>query len=194
MRHPELIEALHAAAEQKAATIWESARSEAEQCRVEAAHSVETRREEARQDLAATARKLEDDAIGRAEAEAKTIRIATGKTLAERAYRLASDSLPRFRDGGYESLFAALAGEIPEGPWRRVRVNPADLRLAQEFFPDAEIVPDESVTGGLEVEAEDGRIRISNTLETRLERAWPVVLPGLINDIVEEYSDHRDSS
>ena len=95
MKHPELIEALHEAAEQKAATIWESARSEAEQCGEEAVRSVESRRQQAEQDLAATARQLVEAAISRGDAEARTIRMATSHALAERAYRLASEALPK---------------------------------------------------------------------------------------------------
>jgi vacuolar-type H+-ATPase subunit E/Vma4 len=43
----------------------------------------------------------------------------------------------------------------------------------------------------MEVEAEAGRIRVSNTLEARLATAWPDVLPGLIAKVLAESSSHQ---
>lgn len=189
--HPELIDALRKAGEQKATAVWEAARAEAEQCKAETTAETGTLRERAMREMAADARQLEDAAIAEADSEARSIRMATTTALAERVYGLAREALPRFRDGEYEGLFAALAEEIPAGAWQRARVNPADRDLAKRHFPDAEIMPDEAVVGGMEVAAQNGRIRISNTLEKRLARAWPDVLPSLINDILEESSDHR---
>jgi V/A-type H+-transporting ATPase subunit E len=36
----------------------------------------------------------------------------------------------------------------------------------------------------MEVIAEGGRVRVDNTLEKRLERAWPELLPRLLNAIL----------
>jgi vacuolar-type H+-ATPase subunit E/Vma4 len=83
-------------------------------------------------------------------------------------------------------MFEALADEIPGRAWPRVRVNPADSDLARHRFPDAEILADDDIVAGLVVEDDDGRIRIDNTLETRLARAWPQILPGIVGEAMKE--------
>ena len=189
--HPELIDALRDRAQQKVESIWQEARASAEQIRTDSECRIEEQRSQAMQELAAEVKELRDTATAEAETAARGLRVATTTALVERLDRLARASLPRLRDEDYEIVFDALAGELPSRAWQRVRVNPADKGLAQSRFPDAEIVCDEAVLGGMDVEAEDGRIRIGNTLETRLARAWPVILPGLVNSILEGFSDHR---
>ena len=108
--------------------------------------------------------------------------------MADRLHRLAAKALPNLRDGGYPELFAALAAELPSLEWQRVTANPADQKLARRLFPRTEVVCDPAVAGGMDVEAENGRVRVSNTLITRLETAWPEILPGLMNEILEELS------
>ncbi len=67
-------------------------------------------------------------------------------------------------------------------------MNPADIGLAKRHFPGAEIVPDETISGGMDATAEDGAIRVMNTFEKRLERAWREMLPLLIKDVYQEVS------
>lgn len=189
MAHPALIDALRKSAEQKAAAIWRDARAAAEQCKADAAAAAEAQRAQTRQEIAAHERELAD--AGEGEGKARKIRMAVTTALAERLYRLAHEVLPRFRNEEYEALFAALAGELPSRSWQRVSVNPADESLARARFSQAQIVCDEAIVGGMEVQAENGRIRISNTLETRLATAWPDILPGLVHAILQEFSDHR---
>ncbi len=119
-----------------------------------------------------------------ATAEART-------ALAGRLYKLAQEAVVLFRNGEYERLFAALVKELPACTWQRVRVNPADQGLAQIHFADAQIVGDEAIVAGMDVEAEHGRIRINNTLEKRLQRAWPDILPDLIVNTSQESSNHQ---
>ena len=69
-----------------------------------------------------------------------------------------------------------------------MRVNPEDIELAKAYFPDSEIIPDGNISGGLDVLTGDGRIRVINTFEKRLERAWADMLPELIRDIYKEIS------
>jgi vacuolar-type H+-ATPase subunit E/Vma4 len=109
--------------------------------------------------------------------------------LAGRLHALALEALGGLRNETYGDLFASLTAEIPSGAWQRVRVNPLDRSLAERHFPLATIVCDPAIGGGFEVEAEEGRIRIGNTLETRLDRAWPDVLPALMRDVFEQLSD-----
>ena len=153
-------------------------------------------RERARagEEVAAYARDLEEQATARAESAARRVRIDASAALAERMYRLAGEAIRRFRDEDYDAIFEALAREIPEEKWARVRVNPEDEARARERFPGLKVLSDAAVTGGMEVETADGRIRISNTLETRLERAWPRILSGLVSDVLKECSDHEPSA
>lgn len=192
--HPELIAALREAADKKAATIWETARSRAEQCRGDAECATKKERARAEEDVAAYERDLDEHATARAESEARKVRMNASTALAERVYRLANEAVQRFRDEDYDALFSALAREIPAARWSRVKVNPADETRAREHFPDMEVLSEAAVTGGMAVETADGRIRISNTLQTRLERAWPGILPGLISDILKECSDYEPSA
>jgi len=79
-------------------------------------------------------------------------------------------------------VFSRLAAELPPIAWETLRVNPADAEVATRLFPRARIVPDSAICGGMEALAEEGRIRVINTLEKRLERVWPELLPALIEE------------
>ena len=194
MGHPELIAALRAAAEERAAAIREEARADAERYRAEIAQKTAVLRAEAL--AASTTEAAERLAAATAEAdrEASRIVLAARAALAERLWRLARAALPQFRDERNAATFAALADELPDRAWPRVRVNPADRDLAGRRFPDAEVVPDEAIAAGLIAEADDGRIRVDNSLEKRLARDWPRLLPGLVGEILEEPGDHRAAS
>ena len=96
---------------------------------------------------------------------------------------LALRLLPRLRERDYPRIFSRLAAELPPIEWETVRVNPADAEIAGYLFPRARIVPDTAICGGMEALAEGGRIQVINTLEKRLERGWPELLPVLIEEV-----------
>ena len=54
------------------------------------------------------------------------------------------------------------------------------------FFPQAEIETDDSIRGGFEASADDGKYRVINVLEKRLEKGWPLVLPELLKELTVE--------
>lgn len=191
MAHPELIDALRRAAEEKAAAIREAVHAEAERYGSQVAQEMAALRTRSAEETAAEARELLASATAAASGEASGILLAARSALADRLYGLARESLPRHRDERYAALFDALVNEMPRCAWSRVRVNPADRALAGNDFPDAEIVPDESIVAGLIVEDGDGRVRVDNTLEKRLERAWPGILPGIVNELLEGSGDRR---
>jgi V/A-type H+-transporting ATPase subunit E len=87
------------------------------------------------------------------------------------------------RGEGYEDLFAGLAAEAAGAEWGTVRVNPADRELAARYFPRAVVEADASITGGVEAVSTDGAFSVVNTLETRLERAWPELLPEIVAEL-----------
>ena len=194
MGRAELIESLRSRATEDMDALRSDARARAEAYRLELAQALEQQRMRETEAAAALARKLLDDATVEARQCAREIRAQTGLVLADRLYRLAVAELPNLRDASGPELFLALARELPQRDWQRIRVNPADREPARARFPAAEVVCDPGIRGGLDVEADAGRIRVSNTLETRLETAWPDLLPRLINDLLAESDGHRTAS
>lgn len=194
MGRAELIESLRSRATEDVAALWSDARARAEAYRLELAQALDQHRMRQTEAAAALARKLLDDATVEARHRAREIRAQTALILADRLHRLALAELPKLRDASGPELFQALARELPQRDWQRIRVNPADRETACELFPAAEVVCDPDICGGLAVEADAGRIRVSNTLETRLETAWPDLLPRLINDLLAESDGHRTAS
>jgi vacuolar-type H+-ATPase subunit E/Vma4 len=186
-----LIDDLRRKAAEDAEAVWRDAKAEAEKARLDAARQIEEQRASVAAEGAATARQLEEAATAEAERKAREIRMTASAALADRLRGLAGAELERIRQEGAARLFAALASELPVFRWERVRVHPADQQIAHAQFPEAEIECDAGIAGGMAVETEEGRIRVSNTLETRLETAWPDILPGLFADILEESPDHR---
>jgi vacuolar-type H+-ATPase subunit E/Vma4 len=181
-----LIESLRSKASEDAAALWSDARARAEAYRRELAQALEQQRMRDAEAAAALARKLQDDATVEARNRAREIRAQTALALANRLYRLAVAELPSLRDARGPELFQTLARELPQRDWQRVRVSPGDREAACARFPAAEVVCDPAICGGLEVEADTGRIRVSNTLETRLESAWPDLLPSLLNELPQK--------
>jgi V/A-type H+-transporting ATPase subunit E len=177
----ELIESLRKEASEKMREIREEAEKEAERMR----EDVSLRLEALQQDEAAGRSSGEEPArvLLDAQNRVRMIRLSSEDRLSGRLYSLAASSLHMLRAQGYGDIFHRLALELPSHVWRNVRVNPEDSGLAKKFFPDAEIIADSNVTGGMEVEAEGGGVRIINTLEKRVERAWPLMLPLLMDDI-----------
>ncbi|MBJ6725175.1 V-type ATP synthase subunit E family protein [Geomesophilobacter sediminis] len=123
--------------------------------------------------------------IATAQGKGALIRLEAESLLAERLFRLAQEALARLRQDT-PSLFEALAAELPSCRWETVRVNPADRELAAAAFPEAQIEAEAGIHGGMVAVAPGGRIRVDNTLEKRLERAWPQLLPRLVQAIAPE--------
>lgn len=191
MSRAALIEELRRKAAEDSQALWRDAKAEAENCRLDAAREIEDRRSAVAAQAAATARRLEEAATAEAQRKVREMLAKAATALADRLHGLARVELARFREEGAGGLFEALASELPHRSWERVRVNPADLELARGIFPQAEVVCDAGIAGGMEAQAEAGRIRVSNTLETRLESAWPDILPGLVAEIFTEGPDHQ---
>ena len=188
MSGPTLIDALRRKATEDVEAVWQKARADAETHRAGQERATEERRTRAVQELSAKAADFARAATAEAERTARKTRAAAKAALADRLYRLAGEGLSDFRNSHYPDLFAALAAELPSRKWQRVTVNPADQSQAKKLFPQTEVVCDPAIAGGMDVETEEGRVRISNTLEARLEAAWPELLPGLMKEILEELS------
>jgi vacuolar-type H+-ATPase subunit E/Vma4 len=119
----------------------------------------------------------------RAVREAALIRLRAEHALSLRLYERARSCLKQLRGGHAEQLFLALAAELPAASWQRVWVNPVDSGPASACYPGASIIEDETQAGGLRTTTADGSLSIDNSLETRLERVWPDLLPQMIAEI-----------
>ncbi len=184
----ELIESLLRVRDEKIISIWDEVENEAEKIRAEVTRKAEQIRAECERKKSAAAGEKIARAISDANSAVRARRLSMEQEISQRLLSLASASLARLRNSNYPEAFRAMARELPPLPWRTVRVNPGDTALAKKHFPDAEIVSDGTITGGMDVMTDGGKIRVVNTFEKRLERTWPDVLPGLIRDVYEELS------
>ncbi len=191
MPHPELVDALRQEGAETAAAIRQAARDEADRYRSQVAQELARLRAHGAEEAAVEARELMRHAAAEADAEARGIVLEARSALAERLFGLAHGMLGRYRGEGYEAMFDALVRELPPHEWQRVRVNPSDRRLASDRLPAAEVVPDDAIVAGIVVEDAGGRVRVDNTLGKRLERAWPRLLPAIMNEILEGPGDRR---
>jgi len=181
-----LINDLRAKGEEQIATVWREAREEAEKFRIEAARRLAG--EHDRCDLAGReaerAVQRRRTMVARRQAEALVTRAE--QELSERLYSLARDLLSREWSGDRVDFLARLAAELPPGDWVRIRVSPVDTEAASKLFPQAEIVAEAGIAGGLIATSRDGRVTIDNTLSTRLDRAWSRLAPELLREVTQD--------
>jgi len=180
----ELIKSLKKEGDEKVLGIWSAAEDEAGRIRA----GVILRLEEVRRKIT---EELEgEEALQRllleAETKARLSRLAAADNLSRRLYIIAVSSLYLLREQQYENIFEKLVLELPSAAWRSVTVNPADKGIAEHFFPEAHVVTESRITGGMEVETEEGKITVINTFEKRLERFWPRMLPELLDDLAKD--------
>lgn len=190
MSNSALIESLRSQAARDVEQLWTDARAEAGRHRTALAEIREQERGRIEQATEAELSRLRAEAAAQAAHRARELRAGAMLELGERLQRLARAALPRLRQEAQGRLFDALASELPARDWQRVRVNAADTGAAARIFPAAVIEVDPAISAGLEVECEDGAIRISNTLDARLDAAWPDLLPRLIAGLERRSASH----
>lgn len=182
----ELIESLRKGADERVRTMWSDAENEAAKIRADA----EGRLGQLRRDMDRKLLLMTGDQSARAGSDAskraRIISLSAEKNLSARLYAAAVSLLPSLREKGYERVFKALACELPAAPWQTVLVHPQDLALAKKIFDGAEVVADPKITGGMEVSVQSGAVRVTNTFEKRLERAWGDLQPDCIRDAYRE--------
>ena len=183
MARPALLESLRSQASLDVAAVHATARERLETLRAELAATLEQERTRLDRELAAGVRRIATQGREQAERRARETTAAAGLELEERLLGLAREALPQLCGTPREALFAALVEELPRHEWQSVRLNPADASLGAKYFPEAAVECDPAISGGMEVIGEDGRVTVSNTLETRLASAWPDLLPGLLAQI-----------
>lgn len=181
-----LIESLRAGSEERIRLLWQEAEKQATAEREERAQRLARLSAEIERTMTNEARERSEQAESETFNQARLLRLSAERALSERLYRIAASVLKQLRKSEYEVSFKKMADELPLASWDTVRVNPADANLARKHFPGAEIVPDSGITGGMDVSLQGGAIRVVNTFEKRLERAWNDLLPELIAEAYRE--------
>lgn len=165
--------------------MWADANTEAAKARTALSARLDLLRENQTRAEAAADRDALVAALSDASTQTRRQLLTTENALSERLYALALTSLHQLRSDGYAEMFGKMARELPALAWKAVRVNPADASLALKYFPDAEIVPLDTIVGGMDVMTEGGTIRVINTFEKRLERVWTDMAPVLIKEVYD---------
>lgn len=184
----ELIESLRETTEERIASMRQEAESDAEKIRSNVYREIERIREHYAKTHALEIREKTVKILSEGHNQSRLVKLSEENKMSERLYSLALSSLILLRNEGYRDTFLALAGELPPLLWETVRVNSEDVDLAKKCFPDAGIIAKGTITGGMDVLAENGKLRVSNTFEKRLERAWQEMLPRIISDLYREVS------
>ncbi len=185
----ELIESLRRASEESIRLHRKEAEQEVEAAQASLAKRIAELRKHYADELAAAEKEESRRARAEAGSRVRAIKLAAEKTLSDRLFSIARASLAQLRGDGYPANFEKLARELPSLPWKLVQVHPSDIDLARKHLSDAEVVPVETITGGMDAAMENGTIRVINTFEKRLELAWADLLPLLISDVYQEVSD-----
>ena len=184
MGYSELVTALKQKEEAKVESVWKVAREEAKKIEKDTALRLDEIQSQAASAGALKDKSSQKSILAKAHQKASDMRALAMQKLADDIENIGLKILPLLREDNYEKLFIILTKELPTIAWEEIRVNPADELLAKRFFPDETIVCDSTIVGGLEVSSNDGRLRIVNTLEKRLEKGWGSILPSIINELM----------
>jgi len=183
MGYQELIDSLLKEGEEKVRVILKEAEAEGAKIWEEASRKTGELEQYYTRHLSAAVKEETEAILSEAGMKARMILLSAEKELSDRLYKIAVKSLPLLRDNRYPDLFVALFQELPSHQWQVVRVHPEDKGRAKICFPEAEVLSDSAISGGLDVMTEDERIRVTNTFEKRLACLWIEMLPGLMKDI-----------
>lgn len=185
MGRRELLEALQREGRERVAAITARRAEEEERLRAETA----TRRAEMQQEHAQQRELLcggrKRLLLGKARRDAALLRLRAEHTLALRLHERARNSLAQLYGDDAERLLPLLAAELPPLPWQTIWTAAGDTSAAAALFPAATVIADPALTGGIKAALADNSLTIDNTLETRLEKLWPDLLPQLLADLRE---------
>jgi vacuolar-type H+-ATPase subunit E/Vma4 len=185
MGRNELLAALQRDGQEKIAAIRERRTAEEERLRDEIASKIDVLQQEheVQHELLCSARQRQ--ILAKAGREAAVLRLRAEHALALRLHACACNALSSLYADDTERLFPLLAAELPSMPWQTIWTTPADTSRAAALFPDATIVADAALAGGIKAALAENSLSVDNTLETRLEKLWPDLLPQLLADIRE---------
>lgn len=185
MGRTELLAALQRDGEEKIAAICERQAAEEERLRAATAERIAALRREHEQECAELCSARQRQILAKAGREAASIRLRAEHALALRLHACAGNALSPLYRHKAARLFPLLAAELPSLPWQTVWTTPDDTARAVALFPTATIVGEPSMIGGLKAALAENTLCVDNTLETRLEKLWPDLLPQLLADVRE---------
>jgi len=103
---------------------------------------------------------------------------------------LKKDIEEKRKKGTYRKIFEKLFREALEDYGEkegRIIVSPEDMEYVKEVIKDSgldfEIKTDDRIFAGLVIERKDGKIRVLNTLESRLKKAEPYLMEKLFIEV-----------
>ncbi len=193
MGKDELKKALIDEAEEHIRALWAAAEAEIDGLRGQVALQREEQAAKTARQLEKAVAELRTACHQQAVEEERRAILEAETDLAERMLGLARTLLPQMIAANRGFWLKCLVEELPDHPWEEVRVSPSDLDQAVELFPDAQVIPEEALAGGVIVTAGGGRLRVDNSLEKRLERRWPEILPTLFAEIRRKVAEDDDT-
>ena len=178
MAYENLLKSVEDSAQERERELKERAKQLAEEIRSDAKKEAEAIRERAIREAERSAAVERNKQLYLARAEIKEQALKTREEVFSAAFREAEKRLSRLRgDKQYPAIFFRLAREATgamAGTAFRVHVDPMDLDLCTRTLAAlgvrCEILPDIESAGGLVVSSPDGLVKVSNTVESRLER------------------------
>jgi len=183
MGRRELLDALEREGQETMASIAGREAAEGERLRAAAGERLAGLRLEQEQLCELQCRDLQHKVMSKAHREAALIRLRAEYALSLRLWERALAAVLQFRPENPEALLRALAAELPPDQWLTVRVNPGCASPASSCFPGAEIIADAALSAGFKATTADGGLTVDNTLQTRLARLWPELLPQLMSEL-----------
>jgi len=172
--------ALQHQGEEQIRAFWKTAEEQVAKRRQELKVEQEKLRSAADRQLQAEVARRRNSLLSEAQTRAMANRLHAEADLDERLQELASQVLVELAANNREALWRALCAELPPAKWRKIELSQADRFLAAQDFPQAEIALDDTLAGGLIVTGCDGGVKVDNSLDCRLRRAWPDLLPQLM--------------
>lgn len=187
----ELKDALQRKVSRRCEQFWEDAESQVAAHRAEVAKQLEACTTAMEDRLQRESHALRRTILSAATREAAVLRLQAEAILAERLRELAGPLLAERYSAERASYWRQLHAELPASDWQRCLVHADDVALASAHLPAATVVvASDSLDGGLVAEREDGRVRIDNSLEQRLARCWPDLLPQLLDELRDLVESH----
>lgn len=190
MGESELRTALQNNGETQIRNFWQQAEAKVASRREEINAELLRLRATAERQLQAETSALRSNMLFEAQARAMGCRLHAEAELEERLLRLASQILQELAGHDRITTWNALCEELPRHDWTLVKVHPTDQQLACHNFPAAEVETDEDLCGGLIVANIEDTVRIDNSLRCRLMRAWPDLLPHLLEELRKLVDSH----
>ena len=182
MGESELKIALQREGEEQVRAFWQAAEEKVAKRRQELKEEQEQLRLEAERQLQSEVSRRRNSLLAESRMQVMASRLHAEALLDERLQGLASQLLTEFTEKNRDVLWQALCDELPSAEWDKITVSQASQDLAARDFPTAEIELDDSIAGGLVATSSSG-VRVDNSLVCRLRRAWPDLLPQLMNEL-----------